>query len=684
MNTKALLLLLSLSGWFGTILYADVTLPAIISDHMVLKKSAATALWGWAEPGEDIAVALGAVTAHARADDLGNWRLTLDLEQSSPGPFELSIQGKNKIVLKDVLVGEVWVASGQSNMEFTLSRDEDAAIEIPQSADAWVRQFLVTKATSPIPIETLKGTWMVAGPAMSGRFSAVGYYFAKAVRQKINQPVALIHTSWGGTPVESWTSREALQSVPELKETTELNRARADAYPELKAEFVSRFGQWLRDQDRMDKAGVDPALYAGEDLSPAAGAGWATLSLPGPVSGAGLPNTGAVWLRKEINIPAIAASTSMAIQYSAVDAFESVYWNGKLIHEFTYETYPGDGFSRRYDLPAKQVKSGRNVLALRVVYPVKQVSFTAAPKVGAINLSGEWLTRVEYALTDLDGAQKNTAPVAPSNPPNPPTVPSYLFNAMVYPILNYTITGVIWYQGETNLGRARQYRAAFPLLIADWRRAWNQGEVPFYHCQLPNYGDKNIPPGESGWAELREAQASVLSLPQTGQAVLIDVGESQDIHPRDKRTAGERLARVALARHYGRGGVDSGPVFDSARIEDGRVVVSFTGADDGLVARPLGETFVVKSEYKQTAPLVRNSPGSELEGFSICGADRKWVWAQARIQGETVVVWSEAIPAPVAVRYAWANNPTANLYNGAGLPAAPFRTDESFAHINQP
>jgi sialate O-acetylesterase len=247
---------------------------------------------------------------------------------------------------------------------------------------------------------------------------------------------------------------------------------------------------------------------------------------------------------------------------------------------------------------------------------------------------------------------------------------------MVAPLIPYAISGVIWYQGESNIGRAWQYRTAFPLLIKDWRRQWGQGDFPFYFCQLANFKEKQAEPGESVWAELREAQSATLALPRTGQAVLIDIGESRDIHPRNKKPAGERLAALALANNYEQAIPFSGPVYESSQFADGKAVLHFKHTDGGLVARPLPDTFDVETKIKETAPLIRNSPESELEGFAICGEDKKWGWARAMIDGDTVIVWSEKIPSPVAVRYAWADNPTGNLYNGAGLPASPFRTDD--------
>lgn len=255
-------------------------------------------------------------------------------------------------------------------------------------------------------------------------------------------------------------------------------------------------------------------------------------------------------------------------------------------------------------------------------------------------------------------------------------MPAHLFNGMIHPLIPCAMRGVIWYQGESNTSSAHQYRTTFPLMIKDWRSRWTEGDFPFYFCQLPNFKEKKVQPGESAWAELRDAQTSALDLPNTGQAILIDIGEEGDLHPPNKKDAGERLARIALARTYGQNVAWSGPVFDSMTAKDGKVHIRFQHAAGGLVARPLPETYPLKTSSSKMIPLVRNSPQSELEGFAVCGEDRQWKWADAKIEGDSVSVWSPQVPTPVAVRYAWADNPTCNLYNGNGLPAAPFRTDD--------
>jgi sialate O-acetylesterase len=322
------------------------------------------------------------------------------------------------------------------------------------------------------------------------------------------------------------------------------------------------------------------------------------------------------------------------------------------------------------------VKAGKNVLAVRIFAPTALPVLKVAPKSLTVNLDSHWKVKAEFELPALAADQLSAVPQPASGADEPQKVPSSLFNGMVNPVIPYAIRGALWYQGEANAGRAFQYRTALPLLITDWRKRWNEGDFPFYICQLANFMAKKAEPGDSAWAELRDAQSSALSLPNTGRAVLIDLGEAGDIHPRHKREVGERLAKIALARDYKIAEPYSGPAIEGSAVEGGKIRVKFGHTDGGLVAAALPATYIVKSVTGETAPLVRNSPNSEVEGFAICGADHNWVWAEAKIDGNSVVVWSDKVAAPVAVRYAWADNPTCNLANGAGLPAAPFRTDD--------
>lgn len=653
---------------------ADVKLPAIISNHMVLKRTAHVPIWGKADPGENVTVTLDGKTSKATADAAGKWITNLDLHDSASGPFEMVVEGKNKLTLSDVVVGEVWVASGQSNMEWVLVNTTDAQEEIARSANPLIRQFLVSKKATPELQDDAAGEWVLASPATSGTFCAAGYYFAKKLQAELKVPVGLIHASWGGAASEAWTSVEAIDSVPELKATRERLWTEIKDYPAKKKAFVDGMAAWIRDNGREDRPVANAAAFAGMDVSPE---GWIPLKLPGAVAAPGIPRSGAVWLRKDIEIPSAMTAASFLL-FLPIDGFDSVYWNGKLIQQTTYQDYPGMGSIRAFGPYALQpgvLKAGKNVLAIRLYQPVGPAIFSGAPKAGPFSLADEWLAKGEYEFPTLASEMTDAAPKPPASPQYEQQVSSLLFNGMIHPILPYAINGVIWYQGESNANRAHQYRAAFPLLISDWRKHWKQGDFPFYFCQLANHMDKKPAPGESNWAELREAQSLALQLPNTGQAVLIDIGEAGDVHPRNKKDAGERLAAIALARDYDRSIPFCSPTYASMKIESGKIILSFAHTYGRLVAKPLPPVYDVKTQIKQTAPLVRNRPDSQLEGFAICGEDRHWVWADAIIEGEKVLVWSDKVPAPVAVRYAWADNPTCNLYNGAGLPASPFRTD---------
>ncbi|MFZ4598536.1 MAG: sialate O-acetylesterase [Terrimicrobiaceae bacterium] len=662
-------LLLSVSAAF-----ADIRLPAIISDHMVLEKTARVPVWGSSDPGEEVTVSLNGQSVKTVANADGRWTVSLNLSEFAPGPFEMTVEGKNKLKISDVLVGEVWVASGQSNMEWNVKNTLHADEDIASSANPLIRQFLVKRNATPEALVDTEGHWVAASPETTGSFSAVGFSFAKKLQSELKVPIGIINSSWGGTPSEAWTSTEGIDSVPDLKASRERLWADLRDFPEKKKSFVDGMTTWLRENAREDRPVSNVAAFADPEI-PAEG--WVNVSLPGVVEAPGLSPTGAVWVRKEIQIPAKAGESLPLLL--PIDGFDSIYWNGKLLQQTTIADFPSLGGVRRgrpLTLGPSDIREGKNVLAIRFFQPVAPAKFTGDPKLGSVSLAGSWMAKTEFELPALSADKAAQAPQLQRAVPSPQNVASYLFNGMIRPIIPYAISGVIWYQGESNAGRADQYRTAFPLLISDWRRIWNQGDFPFYFCQLANFQAKAAVPGDSAWAELRDAQSMTLKVPNTGQATLIDLGESADIHPRNKRDVGERLARIALAKDYGRAIPYSGPVFESQKIDGNRVILHFRNTDGGLVARALPATYDVKTISHETAPLVRNSPGSELEGFAICGKDRQWVWADAKIDGDTVIVSSDKVPSPVAVRYAWSDNPTCNLFNGAGLPASPFRTDD--------
>ena len=643
--------------------WADIHLPAIFSDHMVLLRSPQTPVWGTASPSEKIHIALGEISVETVAGPDGKWTARLDLSKSAPGPFTMAV---NDISVSDVVVGETWLASGQSNMEWVLKDTNGAEAEIARSANPGLRYFGVVKSSLPAPSSDCQGQWLIAGPETSGGFSAVGYYFGKALQQKLKVPVGIINASWGGSPIEGWISADAIVADPRLRTGAE-NRWKVTAeYPAKKKAYAAAMAKWLQETQRNDHP-AEAMSFAAENVDTSA---WTRVKIPGQAA----PACGAVWLRKSVDLPAWSPKEKFLLEIGDIQGFESIYWNGKLLKETTLETYPGKGYWRRVEVPFAVLKKGRNVVAIRIFAPAAPAQFLAPAenlKAANVSLSGDWFVKTEYELSP----PKTPPPAPPANPYRAQDIASHLFNGMINPIVPYGIRGIIWYQGEANHTRAEQYVTTFPLLIENWRQKWAQPDLPFYHCQLANYTEKLAQPSESSRAELREAQLLSLKLPATGEAVLIDLGDSEDIHPRNKSEVGERLARLAFSHDYGLPVVASGPVFESAQIEGNTIRINFRHADGGLVAKSLSPTYSVKSVTGETAPLVTPSPASELQGFAICGSDHKWLWADARISGTTVIVSSPKIPNPVAVRYAWAENPTCNLYNGEGLPASPFRMD---------
>jgi sialate O-acetylesterase len=642
--------------------FADVTLPAIFSEHAVLQKSAKVPVWGRAETGEKITVTLGTVKAQATAGADGKWQAVLDLSRSAPGPFSLVVQGNNTLTVSDVVVGEVWLASGQSNMEWLLKNSTNSAAEIAVSANPSLRVFNITKAEAAVPLTGYQGKWIVSSPETSSGLTAVGYYFGKNLQQALKAPVGIVHSSWGGTPIETWTSKEALDSNPELKAGAEKAETDLKTYSRRLRTYLLGYAGWQETEGRKDRpfSGVPSAD------------GWQPATIPGK-----LGEAGALWLRRTVQVSPEQAGKPVTIALNEwTRGIEQVYWNGKLVGSTSLEQSVKTAGDRRHTVPAAMVNAGEAVIAIRIFNAGGEIKIPSAINFGKLQASaGAWEQKTEFALPALSESAKAAMPASPGVEPWSWQGPSHLYNAMIHPLIPYAIKGAIWYQGESNVGRAYQYRTAFPLLIKDWRTRWGQGDFPFLFCQLANMNGKQTMPGEANWAELREAQSLTLSVPNTGQAVLIDVGDANNVHPQNKADVGARLAAIALAQTYGQAVPFSGPVYQGMKIDGGKIRLAFKQTDGGLVAKPLPATYSVDSANGATAPLVRNNSGP-LEGFAICGADRKWVWAEAKIEGTQVIVSSAQVPAPVAVRYGWANNPTCNLYNGAGFPASPFRTDD--------
>lgn len=666
---------------------AEVALPALFSEHMVLQRSARTAVWGRADPGERVVVELGAAaraTATAAAD--GRWRAALDLSdpgRAPAGPHVLRIQGKNTVEIPDVLVGEVWLASGQSNMARTM-KVCGSAEEIAASANDRVRFFTVENRALTRPAEDVAGRWVKAAPETTPAFSAVAYYFARRIEAGLGGPVGVVHASWGGTAIEAWTSVEALRRDPETAKATEFKareaqRNPAEGFAGRKAAWLATLRPWLAAQGRDDTPTSPEALA---DFVTGPTTGWEQARLPGELRGDRV-----FWLRREVRVPALGGGgeQEVVVTLDGLGGLETVYLGGKRLGGRGWEAFGGFGHdrldTRRYY--RARLAPGVYPLAIRIYAPFAESGVTGSHfSFGQEKLAGLWAVKTERAFPALSSAALAARPERLVAPQRPQMVPGSLYNGMIAGLAPYGLRGVLWYQGEGDAGRAERYRRAFPLMIEDWRSRWANGEsaepLSFYWCQLPNYQAKTADPGApAAWAELREAQTLALRLPRTGQAVLIDAGEAGDIHPKDKHLPGERLAALALANDYAGGGEFSGPVFDSMTLEGASARIRFRHVGGGLVARAVPTEYLhASTPTRVTRPLRRNRPGSELEGFALRGAgETTWRWADARIDGDSVVVSSPEVARPQAVRYAWAANPTCNLYNAAGFPAAPFRTD---------
>jgi sialate O-acetylesterase len=640
--------------------HAEVRVPSLIGDNMLVQQGRRVRFWGTARPGERVTVRLAGRAASATADGRGRWQTFLGPFRAG-GPHVLTVAGSNTLSFRNVLVGEVWVCSGQSNMEWPLAQAEGGAEAAAQASHPEIRLFTVEKKSSAELLEDVRGRWVVATPEQALQFSAVGYYFGRELHRRLGVPVGLIHASWGGTPAEAWTSREALASRPEFAPILERYEKELRDLPQLRRDYERRLAEWERRYVVADEGNRGEGLgYA----DPACDrAGWLRMRLPQLWESAGLNLDGVVWFRREVEVPPSWAGRDLILSLGPIDDFDITYFNGERVGATGAETPEAYKSPRRYKIPGPLVKSGVNVVAVRVHDRLGGGGFGGAaeamtlapeggPAAGGLALAGEWDYKPEAAAEPkrLDYSDYPGPRPGPANQNNP----SVLYNAMLAPLTLYAVRGAIWYQGESNAGRAYQYRTLFPAMIRDWRAAWGQGDFPFYFVQLANWKARQQDSIDSEWAELREAQFLTLrNVPRAGMAVAVDIGDPDDIHPRNKLDVGLRLARWALADAYGRRIVPSGPLYLSHAIEGDSVRVRFEHAG-GL----------------------KTSDGRAPSGFAVAGADRKFVPAEARIEGGAIIVRSRDVPNPVAVRYAWADNPEVNLYNAAGLPASPFRTDD--------
>lgn len=655
---------------------SQLSLSPIFSDQMVIQQDTKVAIWGNAVPTSAITVkGSWGESEKTTTDENGKWQTKIQTPAAG-GPFEMTISANDTtIILKEVLAGEVWVCSGQSNMEMPLKGwpptdlIDNSAAEIANANYPMIRMFTVEKAFNLTPMTEFSGSWAICNSTNAPDFSASAYFFGRELHQKLNVPIGLIHTSWGGTVAEAWTEGKHLASMSDFKDVlAQLEQAK----PQQKA-----LTEWLATKEVIDNSKLpadsrwdnldfkDEGLVSGRIVENTL----ANMTLPDQWEKAkiGLDAfDGVILFRKEVVMPNEFLNQDLTLELGAIDDMDVTYFNGVKVGELM-----GAGHwntQRVYTIPKSLTSKNKNLLSIRVVDTGGGGGFSGeegsmklyikGKEKQSINLGGEgwnYLPIAEYknnkfyqyggTLADFKARPKVDIELGP----NSPTV---LYNAMIAPLVPYTIKGAIWYQGESNAQRAKQYETLFPKMIESWRSVWNQGDFPFYFTQIAPFNYGNINAIES--AQLRDAQRKSLSGSNTGMAVTLDIGNIDNIHPGNKQDVGKRLALWALAKDYGQDAtVFSGPLYTGMKVENGKIRVNFSNADAGLVAK-----------------------GTVLEGFEIAGADGKFMPATATIDGTTVLVSHSKIKVPVQVRYAYKNGSTASLFNGEGLPASTFSSEE--------
>jgi sialate O-acetylesterase len=629
----------------GLIASAQVRLPQLIADKMVLQRDIPLTIWGWAAPSERITLEFAGRHYKTRAAADSSWQVRVPAMKAG-GPYTLDIRASNHLEVSDILVGDVWFCSGQSNMVIPMERvkekypDDVAGADFPQ-----IRNFFVPTADDVMAQheDLPHSTWQEANPTTVLAFGAATYFFARQIYDKYHVPIGIINSSVGGTPIQAWISKAGFSHMPFYLE--EIGNFPEENYL---AESLRRKVPTDRTIEHPDLGLAAALKWYSPDYVPV---GWHPFWLPGYWADQGVKGlNGVIWFRKEIVVPASMAGKPAKLFVGRIVDADETYLNGVKVGNITYQYPP-----RRYEVPAGLLKEGKNLLVVRITntsgkggfVPDKRYELTDG--ITHIDIRGDWRYKVGqvYPPRSIGGGG---APLSAQNEP------TGLYNTMVAPAIRYGVKGFLWYQGEANTGNPREYRELLPALIADWRAKWQEGDIPFLYVQLPNYMEVQYSPSESQWAELREAQLDALSVSNTGMAVTIDAGEWNDVHPLDKKDVGDRLALAAERIAYSDSSViASGPIYQSARVDGDKIILSFKGVGSGLMVKG----------------------GGQLQQFAIAGADRKFVWADARIDGDYVIVSSPDVPEPMYVRYAWADNPEgANLYNKEGLPASPFRTDQ--------
>lgn len=614
---------------------AKVRLPALVSDGMILQRNQKLKIWGYADAGEKVNISFLNKTYSATADNSGNWNIMLP-ELKAGGPFVMTI---NDITLKDILIGDVWVASGQSNMELPMRRLKPLYGEEMKTVNNQnIRFFTVPQKYNfkAAQNDLDGGKWESTNPQTIQNFSGVAYFFAKNLYERNKVPVGIIHTSLGGSPVQAWMDGNSLKKYPEyLEEAEKWKNDDLIKSTESNEQALSR--AWYTELDQSD-IGLNQH-WENFDLNDSS---WKTMNIPGSWEDQEGPFEGSVWFRKEITLSKSDAGKAAFLNLGRIKDADVTYINGVKVGNVTYEYPP-----RWYDIPSGILKEGKNSIALRITNGSGKGQFIADKpyylEIGGkkIDLTGSWKYKIGAKMEKMAPGQTFIR-----------WKPTGLYNSMINPLINYKVKGFLWYQGESNTGKPKEYGDLLTTMINDWRSKWGEKEAPFLIVQLANFMETKSQPVESNWAELRDQQRKVsLNVPQTGLAVIIDAGEWNDIHPLDKKTVGDRLALQALKIADKKDIVADGPIYQSMKTDGNKIILSFKQGTDDFAAV------------------------SELKGFAIAGKDRKYQWAKAKTEGKNIIVWNDEIKDPVSVRYDWADNPDGNLKNKSGLPASSFTTE---------
>ncbi|RLD86542.1 MAG: 9-O-acetylesterase [Bacteroidetes bacterium] len=629
-----------------------ISMNPLFTDNMILQRNQDIIIWGTAEPGGEVIVVFNEQQEKSIVDDNGKWKVTLSPIPEG-GPYELVIRGEETRSIRNVLVGEVWLCSGQSNMEMSVngkwgkvnnSEEEAANANYPN-----IRLLMVNKYVENTPQVNFKSEgWKECSSESISDFSAAAYFFGRDLHIELNIPIGLIQSAWGGTIIEAWTSGPSLKKIPEFTDIVKSIESDTTTFEESLILAKKKRKEWPPKVEKiLDDRGIFNHGFQNTDYNTN---DWKTMRLPTIWEALDINVDGVVWFSKDINVPKSWKGEDLTLSLGKINDYDNTWFNGKRVGRGTDVSE-----LRVYKIPGSLVNIGQNRIVVQVLDignngglygPAKEMKLSG--RNDSISLVGNWKYKIDPIKIEGKEIPERQNPAARINRS------TVLYNAMINPLLPYGMRGVIWTQGASNAERAYQYRTLFKTLINDWRNLWGQGDFPFLYVQLANWQKVKSHPAEAEWAELREAQAMALELPNTGMVVAIDIGEEIDIHPKNKQDVGKRLALIAKAKVYGKNIPYSGPIYKSMKIEGDKIRLQFNYVNEGLEAK--------------------GSNG--LKGFAISGKDKKFVWAQAEIIEDDVIVWNPNIKDPVAVRYAWDINPVCNLYNGADLPASPFRTDD--------